>query len=408
MDQFMTRLLSISGLVVALAAPAAAMESPVPVVAPIPHEIHTFQCQFDTSQVRPHVEFLASPELGGRPGGHAIHAANYIVEHFEQAGLRPMFPTGGENASYFQEIPNSTARDGESEVMGRNLGAILPGSDPELRDEVVILSAHYDHLGTRDGKIFAGADDNASGVAMLLEVAQRLAAQETAPRRTIAFVAFDLEERMLFGSQWFAAHMPWPREKVALFMTADMIGRSLGDLDLPTVFVLGSEYAPRLKDLLDEVGEPKGLAVARLGIDLIGVRSDYGPFWARKIPFLFFSTGQSDVYHTPRDVPETLDYQKLARVTGLIYRVVAAAANDETRPRWTDNLQPNLDEARTLNRIATRLLNEAEQRDFGVLQLITIRQAKSRTEGILARGTMTPDEREWLVRLSQVMLFSVF
>lgn len=379
-----------------------------PVVAPIPHAPLTFTSEFLPEDVRPHVEYLASPEQQGRPGGQAHAAAEYILEHFKNAGLRPMFPgEAGAPTSFIQEIPNSD-KDGEKRVMGRNLGAILPGSDPNLRHEVIILSAHYDHLGVRGGEIFAGADDNASGVAMLLEVAHRTAAQEVAPRRTIAFVAFDLEERMLFGSQWFAAHMPWQQEDVALFLTADMIGRSLGDLNLPTVFVLGSEHAPHLKSVLDSIGEPEGLEVARLGIDLIGTRSDYGPFRDRKIPFLFFSTGQSDVYHTPRDIPETLDYEKLARVSGLIQKIVLATANDDNRPAWTDDLAPNLDEARTLHRISSRLLQEAEERRLGAVQLITIRQAKSRTAGILERGEMSSSERNWLVRLSQMMLLSVF
>lgn len=368
-----------------------------------------FESPYEVSDVRPHVEFLAAPEREGRPGGNAREAATYIVDHFEKYGLQPLF---GDQASgrdaYLQVIPNSSSEDGDAAVMGRNIGAVLPGSDPQLKHEIVILSAHYDHLGVRNGALFAGADDNASGVSMLLEVAERLSKAKTAPKRTVAFVAFDLEERMLFGSQWFAAHLPWPERNVKLFLTADMIGRSLGNLALPSVFVLGSEHAPHLKTILDEVGEPKDLEVARLGIDLIGTRSDYGPFRDRKIPFLFFSTGQSDVYHTPRDVPETIDYAKLARVTGLIERITVAAANDDVAPEWTDDLQPNLDEARTLNRIASRLLDEAEERRFSALQLITIGQAKSRTEAILTRGEMTPDERSWLVRLSQVMLISVF
>jgi Zn-dependent M28 family amino/carboxypeptidase len=187
-----------------------------------------------------------------------------------------------------------------------------------------------------------------------------------------------------------------------------MIGRSLGNLDLPTVFVLGSEHAPHLKSVLDRAGEPQGLEVSRLGIDLIGTRSDYGPFRDRKIPFLFFSTGQSDVYHTPQDLPATIDYEKLARVTGLIDAVVVAAANDDATPTWTDDIRPNIDEAKTLHRISTRLLAEAETRQLGAVQLLTIGQAKSRTEAILARGEMTTDERAWLVRLSQFMLLSVF
>lgn len=368
-----------------------------------------FESSFSPSDVRPHVEYLASPSREGRPGGQAHDAADYVADHFKGLGLKPLFESESGKEGYFQAIPSGANEEGEAEsVIGRNIGAVLAGSDPVLKEEVIILSAHYDHLGVRGGKIFAGADDNASGVAMLLEVAERLAKAKQAPKRTIAFVAFDLEERMLFGSQWFAAHMPWPQEQLKLFLTADMIGRSLGDLDLPTVFVLGSEYAPELKSFLDEVGEPQGLEVSRLGIDLIGTRSDYGPFRDRKIPFLFFSTGQSDVYHTPRDVPETLDYEKLAQVTALIEKIVQTAANAEKAPVWNDELEPDLDEARTMHRIASRLLDEAEDRQFGAIQLMTIGQAKSRTEGILARGTMTESERTWLVRLSQVMLLSVF
>ncbi len=331
-------------LAILCAAPTFAAEAPTERAIDPPSE---FASTYDESDVRPHVEFLAAPEREGRPGGHADAAASYIVDRFQEYGLKPLFgKTSAGRDAYLQIIPNSASEDGEATVMGRNIGAVLPGSDPTLKDEVVILSAHYDHLGVRNGALFAGADDNASGVAMLLEVAERLSKQKVAPKRTIAFVGFDLEERMLFGSQWFAAHMPWPEKNVKLFLTADMIGRSLGNLALPSVFVLGSEHAPHLKTVLDEIGEPEGLEVARLGIDLVGTRSDYGPFRDRKIPFLFFSTGQSDVYHTPRDVPETIDYEKLARVTGLIERITVSAANDDVAPEWTDDLQPNLDEAR--------------------------------------------------------------
>jgi hypothetical protein len=406
MNGFMTTRSIAATMLFALSATCSAVEAPSERAIDPPGR---FVSSFQASDVRPHVEFLADPERGGRPGGHADAAADYIVERFQKYGLAPLFSQkqSGRDA-FFQTIPEASEDGGEPAVMGRNIGAVLPGSDPQLKDEIVILSAHYDHLGVRNGALFAGADDNASGVAMLLEVAERLAKAKTAPKRTIAFVAFDLEERMLFGSQWFAAHLPWPEKNVKLFMTADMIGRSLGNLALPSVFVLGSEHAPHLKSVLNAVGEPEGLEVSRLGIDLIGTRSDYGPFRDRKIPFLFFSTGQSDVYHTPRDVPETIDYEKLARVTGLVDRLLVAAANDDVAPEWTDDLQPNIDEARTLNRIATRLLDEAEERRLGALQLLTIGQAKSRTAAILARGTMTPDERSWLVRLSQVMLISVF
>src|SRR5690606_27127618 len=101
----------------------------------------------------------------------------------------------------------------------------------------------------------------------------RSLAAESPPECSVAFVGFDLEERMLWGSRWFASNPPRPLEDLRLFITADMVGRSLGRLDLPTVFVLGSEHAPRLKQTLDAVTPPEGLEVSRLGIDLIGTRS---------------------------------------------------------------------------------------------------------------------------------------
>ena len=159
------------------------------------------------ADLRPHVAFLTDPARGGRPGGRADEAAAYLADRFRELNLAPPFEVGGETVpTFFQPI---AGRDGET--AGRNVAALLPGSDPALREEVMLLAAHYDHLGVRGGNLYPGADDNASGTAMLLEVAERLAADAAAgrgPRRSVLFVGFDLEERALFGSRWFAAHPP--------------------------------------------------------------------------------------------------------------------------------------------------------------------------------------------------------
>ncbi|MFH5805843.1 M28 family metallopeptidase [Alienimonas sp. DA493] len=401
----------------------AAAETAEPVVAPL---------RITADDLRPHVEYLADPARGGRPGGRADAAAEYLVEHFSSLGLKPAFeaspgdaPPGGDGEpaeqSFYQTI---VGPDGGP--FGRNVAALLPGSDPAVKDEVVMIGAHYDHLGVRGGVLYPGADDNASGTAMLMEVAERLAGDAErgdGPRRTVLFVAFDLEERMLFGSRWFAAHPPavltggqndaTMRQLKAVFI-ADMIGRSLGDLDLPTVFVMGSEHAPQLKSALDRAGLPEGLETARLGIDLIGTRSDYGPFRDRDIPFLFFSTGEHGDYHRPTDTPENLNVEKAARVASLILAVTIETANDAEAPVWEENPPPDLDEARAVNRITSLLLERAESPDnptgrrFGTMQRVTLAQTKSVTEGVLERGEMTEKERSWLVRLSQVLLLSVF
>jgi hypothetical protein len=315
-------------------------------------------------------------------------------------GLAPLFA-----GDYFQSIP-AGAGQGAADL-GRNVGGWLLGSDATLRDEFLIISAHYDHLGVRNGRVFPGADDNASGVAMMLELARVLGSGSVKLRRSVAFVGFDLEERLLWGSRWFAAHPPKPLDKLALFVTADMIGRSLGDLKLPTVFVLGSEHASQLKQTLDEITIPEKLEVARLGIDLVGTRSDYGPFRDRRIPFLFLSTGEHPDYHTVRDLPDRVDYDKITRVTQLCRRIVTHVANAEQRPSWIDEVQPNLEEARAVHRITT-LLSQREQVKLTPAQQLLISFIKTQTQQIIDRGKMTPSERTWLTRMSQLLLLSVF
>ena len=257
-----------------------------------------------------HVTTLASPEFEGRGTSKGKdRAARYIVAEFEKLKLRPLFPDGG----YFQSIPGPRDSRGQPLELGRNLGGWLPGSDPGLSDEFVILSAHYDHLGIRNGQTYPGADDNAGSVAMMLEVARRFAREGQRPKRSLVFLSCDLEERMLWGARWFVAHAPWPLEQVKLFITAEMIGRRLGDLPMDTLFVLGAEHGTGMKEAVKQSAGTGWLELAHMGVDIIGDRSDYGPFRARKIPFLFFSGGEHPDYHKPTDVADRLDYPRVAK-----------------------------------------------------------------------------------------------
>lgn len=370
-------------------------------------ESSTVPTLIEVGEVRPHVEYLAGPDLRGRQGQDALEAAKYIRDAFREIGLQPAFDEGKE---FFQEIPGVLGDDPATRIIGRNVAGFVAGSDPELRDQVVIVSAHYDHLGVRNGQTYAGADDNASGVSMLIETAREVAALETKPRRSICFVAFDLEEHLLWGSRWFVAHPPWKLEQVALFITADMIGRSLGDLPLPTVFVLGSEHETLVRELLEEVETPDGLEVSRLGADLIGTRSDYGPFRDEQVPFLFFSTGEHGDYHTPRDTPDRVDYEKLARVSNLILALTRHVADHDERPRWLEEPDTDVGEARTVFRIASFLIL-AEERGDVVLsdrQVQFLSQVKNQTEAILDRGMLTRSERSSLARTAQLLLLSIF
>lgn len=382
----------------------------------------TFKPPIQAEQMRPHVEFLASPQLGGRSSAaNKAEARRYIVDQWKAAGLKPLFVAVGaageqnqanagdpQQSDFEQAIPGSAAEDGSIPILGHNVGAWLPGSDPDFADQIVIISAHYDHLGIRDGQIYPGADDNASGVAMLIEAAKQMAIQKSGPKRSVAFVAFDLEERLLWGSRWFAAHPPWPIERVKFFVTADMIGRSLGDLPLPAVFVIGSERAAELRTALDVVGTPPGLEVCRLGTDMVGTRSDYGPFRDREIPYLFFSTGEHPDYHTPRDTADKVDYDKASRIASLMLQLSRHIADAPQPPVWSDPTVQSLEEPRVLHRITTLLLEADKQKPLTSTQKFLVTNVRNRSGKIIEANVMSADDRVWLVRMSQLLLVTVF
>jgi hypothetical protein len=187
-----------------------------------------------------------------------------------------------------------------------------------------------------------------------------------------------------------------------------MIGRSLGDLPLPVVFAMGSEHSPQVKASLDRIGRPEGLEIARLGADLVGTRSDYGPFRDRQVPFLFFSTGQHPDYHTPRDTPARIDYEKAARVSSLILQLVRDVSDTNEPPVWNAATVTDLDEPRALERITTLLLDTEQQQPLSDVQRYMVSTVRNRCRRILEADQMTADDRTWLVRMSQLLLLSVF
>jgi hypothetical protein len=357
------------------------------------------------AELKAHVYRLASPEFLGRRGPGAARAAQHIADLFKRIGLAPAF-----GDSYFQDIPwlltNGTERG--PTFVGRNVAAVIPGSDPLLKGEWIILSAHYDHLGMAGDTMYPGADDNASGVAMLIEVAEAFALGKHKPKRTIVFVAFDLEEQGLQGSAHFAAHPPLPFAKLKGFMTADLLGRSMANVMTETVYVLGSEVSPQLRRLVGEVKQDGGLTIARLGADLVGTRSDYGPFRDRKAPFLFFTTGVHPDYHKPTDLPERLDYEKLARISRWIRDLTQRLADEPDFPVWQPQTDPDLDEARSVLALLTRVLDRPETVRLSADQRTGVQSARDRLAAIVARATITTEERTWLLWTGRKLLLTVF
>ncbi|HWE36822.1 MAG TPA: M28 family peptidase [Isosphaeraceae bacterium] len=352
----------------------------------------------ELSRLKRHVETLASPEFAGRRGEGGKKAAEYLVAEFKALKLEPLF-----DGSYTQEIPGETP--------GRNVGARLVGNDPDLRDQWIILAAHYDHLGVRKGVLYPGADDNASGVAMVLEAARCLASAtgDARPKRSVMFLGFDLEEIGLFGSRHFVRNPPVPIEKIRLFITADMISRALGGVCEPYVFVFGSEHAPGLRPWIAASTETGSkLKLGLLGTDfLILDRSDYGPFQRRRVPYLFFSTGENPRYHTPRDTPETLDYPKFEAISRLIIALLGRAAVAPTLPKWVEAPEFAADEPKAVRDVLKTLLDHRDDFKIGPTKLLLMNRALRTLDAAIARGTITADERTTVIRIAQVILFTV-
>jgi hypothetical protein len=360
----------------------------------------------DLARLKTHVETLASPEFAGRRGEGAAKARAYLIDEFKKLKLEPLF-----GDSFTQNITGK----GPDDVQGVNVGVKIIGNDSALADQWVILGTHYDHLGQSGKVIFPGADDNASGVAMMLEVARTIAGSPEKPRRSIAFVGFDLEERGpkgefgLRGSQFFARHPPVGLDKVGLFVTADMIGRSLGGVLDSTAFVLGSEHEPEVRTWISKAAEGKPVKLALLGSDMLVIdRSDYGPFRSRKIPYLFFTTGESPVYHTPRDVAETIDYPKLEAISRIIAGVIREGLDSPVKPVWAPVPDYPVVEALAVRDVLQTLLVHKEAFSIGAYQLTLMNQTIGWIDEIERRGSMTPAERTRIARTAQLIMFTVF
>jgi Zn-dependent M28 family amino/carboxypeptidase len=244
----------------------------------------------------------------------------------------------------------------------------------------------------------------------MLELARCLSKADPAhrPKRSIAFVGYDLEENGLWGSRYMAEHPPFPLDRLKLFITADMIGRSLGGVCDEYVFVMGTEYTPGLQPWLEAAGKDLSLRPALIGSDLLLFdRSDYGPFRKKKIPYLFFSTGESPVYHTPEDKPDTIDYPKLTEISRMIHRVASEAASSPSVPGWVTKPEHPLAEAIVVREVLMRLLEHQAELSFKPAHARWVKSQISDLDEAIRRGVLTPLERRRMVINAQLILYSV-
>jgi aminopeptidase YwaD len=274
-----------------------------------------------------------------------------------------------------------------------NIIGILPGSDPKLKDEVIVIGAHYDHLGRggegslapREGEIHHGADDNASGTAALIELARRLSTQRPKPRRTIVFIAFSGEEEGLLGSNYYVNHPVVPLQKTIAMINMDMIGR-LRDQKL---MIGGVGTAPEWRAMIEGQNSAENMATAamnegfnspgysqlRVNLDpkispvgypvVIGANgrpvvtadvantpmeaakpftltlnedgygpSDHSSFYSKQIPVLFFFTGSHNDYHKPSDTSDKINYEGEAKIVSFVERIIRDLDKSDQRPTY--------------------------------------------------------------------------
>ncbi|GIK22583.1 MAG: hypothetical protein BroJett005_19970 [Ignavibacteriota bacterium] len=284
---------------------------------------------FSAERMMETVKFLASEDLKGRGIGtpELDIAADYIAKKFEEYGLLP----GSDDGTYFQSWKQDVLD--KKNISLKNIIGIIPGTNPDL-SEAVVISAHYDHLGLgwpdvkkgNEGKIHYGADDNASGVSVLLELAKSLG-KSFKPARTIIFVAFTAEEAGLIGSRYFVTnYKKYPARKIFAILNLDTVGRLFGN----KLMVLNTNTAREWKFIFMGANFTTGVPTELVTQDLDA--SDQTAFIEKGIPGVqLFYTGIKSDYHSPEDIADKIDVDGLIK-TAAISREVLEYLADRTEP----------------------------------------------------------------------------
>ncbi len=259
------------------------------------------------------VELLCADTYAGRgsyqPGSKK--ASDFVAQEFEALGYRVM----------------------RQAIRGRHaetIVAVKPGSD----DEAIMVSAHHDHLGVQGGEVFRGADDNASGLAVLLGIARSRAVRDY--KHTVLFVSFGAEEDGLVGSGVYVRDPLWPLEKTRAVINFDMVGRNFFEAGANQAFaaaVVGLEFEPALAALAESAAASVGLhliAVPARLLELFSLHDRTDDWWFRRqgIGAIHFSTGLHKDYHQVTDTPEKIRPEQLARVAHTAAQLLDALAND--------------------------------------------------------------------------------
>jgi Zn-dependent M28 family amino/carboxypeptidase len=265
------------------------------------------------------VRTLASDEYQGRAAGTdgGAKARAFIRTRFKALGLVPI--DGYDESFTFtrKDAPNTP-------VTGVNLLGRCPGTETDILRKAILLTAHYDHLGVRNGEVYHGADDNASGVAVLLELAAACKAQPF--RHDLVVVAFDAEEAGLQGARAFARRASAVEHRFAVNVNLDMVARG----DRGEIYIAGTHHTPSLRPILEPVAARAPIKVL-FGHDRPGsghddwtMQSDHGVFHEAGVPFLYFGVEDHPDYHKPTDTADKINPEFFVRAAGVILDALRA------------------------------------------------------------------------------------
>ena len=283
--------------------------------------------QFDLGRMKTDIEWLAAPEREGRGAGSRglDAAASYIAERFERLGFAPLSSSAQGSDRYFQ--PFTMTGENGAPVSAKNVIAVLPGSNPALRGQALIISAHYDHLGfgwpdaraAAKGQLHPGADDNASGVAVMLELARLMA--NTRPERSVIFAAFAAEEAGLQGARHYVRTAQAPGAAFPLSghianLNLDMVGR-LAD---GKVTVFGTGSARELPFIFMGAGAVTGVPVQSVAQEVNA--SDHTAFVEAGVPAVQVFASQASDYHRPSDTADKIDDAGLGKVAAVMKEAI--------------------------------------------------------------------------------------
>ena len=294
-----------------------------------------------------HLYIVAGDEMQGRNTGESGQkkAGEYLISEYKKMGIS--FPPGA--TDFYQKVPSEFMKRGFAPKLNdsENVWAFIKGS--EKPEEILVISAHYDHVGMKNGEIYNGADDDGSGTVALLEIAQAFKEAEKkgqGPKRSILFLHVTGEEHGLHGSRYYSENPLFPLENTIADINIDMIGRrdTLHPATNNYIYVIGSD---RLSSELHTINEEVNTKFTKLELDYkyndrndperIYFRSDHYNFAKKGIPSIFFFNGIHADYHLPSDTPDKIEYDALAKRAQLAFALAWELANRKERIKVDKN-----------------------------------------------------------------------